>query len=178
MTKKTAKEIKVQADQNQEVVNPGSPAGQLFSFSLKEEEIEEKIAGKGALPFISGLTGAISGRPGETVFVQPTLVNPDPAEDYGGLFLSLFFGAANALNNDGYLQALAEGNFHHNADWPYMSSERLSLAPGEIVSHSMSYQIPTGILPNVYHGNLAFWRINPIGQGTLLGRASFYLEVA
>lgn len=177
MNLKSAKEIKKAADQALAGATKKMNNVNLQSFTLEEKAIQGVLDGA-TTPMITGLVAPITGVEGEVLPLIPTLDNPDKGEDLGGLFLTLFFGAANALEDNAFLQAMAAASANLDAEWPYISSERLSLAAGETRAESWSFQIPVGIPQTTYFGNIALWQINLIGQGRLLARAGFHLTVS
>lgn len=151
---------------------------QGLSFScLTEKELLRKIKGKTSnSPYIYAQSWTSGGSPGASAFYRVHISNPDP-NGYYPVFASIYFGVANYLDNTTFGEALADGNFNGDPQWPYMSSRPFSIAAGGTASETFNYTTPSGAAPSTYVGNCAVWRGSYHDQGTYFDRGLFYITL-
>jgi hypothetical protein len=90
---------------------------------------------------------------------------------YYPLFVSIFFGAANFLDD------IAEALSGRDDRWPYLSTPPFSLAAGATTNKTFNYTIPTGIFVSTYLGNSVVWRGEYHDKGSYFDRGLFDVSV-
>ena len=138
-----------------------------------EEELYRKVRGEesSSSPFIYAHAGGYGGPPGTNDQVAFYVFNPDPT-DYYPLFMSLFFGAANFLDDIG------EGLSGRDQRWPYLHSGPFSIAPGKLWNIFFPYSLPyVPYRPTTGIGNGVLWGGNFMDKGRYYDRSLFYVNV-
>lgn len=146
---------------------------QGLAFSgLSEEELVKKIRRESTQsPYIYGQGWTSGTTPGAFASYTVYISNPDPV-GYHTMFVSIFFGAANFLDDIG------EGLSGRDTKWPYLSSAPFSLAAGATTNKAFSYTTPTGVPPSTYLGNAVVWRGELHDKGIYLDRGLFYVTLS
>jgi hypothetical protein len=141
---------------------------QGLSFSsLSEEDLARKTRGETSRsPFIFGQGWSSGVGPGSSASYSVSLSNPDPT-GYYPLFVTIFFGAANFLDDIG------EGLSGRDLRWPYLSSQAFGLASGATTTRTFQYTTPTNVPRSTYIGNSVFWRGDFHDRGTFFDRCLF-----
>ncbi len=170
MPKKPDQEIRRELEQRLKEIalfKQEAQANGLKFSSTSEEQIIKKLRGEtGNSPYIyaqSWVSGTSIGAVANyTVYIS----NPDPT-GYYPLFVSIFFGAANFLDD------IAEALAGRDNRWPYLSSAPFSLAAGGTTSKTFYYTSPTAITASTYLGNSVVWRGDYHDKGLYLDRGLF-----
>jgi hypothetical protein len=144
----------------------------LTFVSLSEEEIIRKIRGESSSsPFIAGFGWTSAASPGTWISNNYALIfNPDPTTQ-SNLFVSLFFGVANFLDDIG------EGLSGRDYEWPLVSAGPFFVSPHTYTTQGFMYRVPptappTGLSTNHVHvANVVLWQAEVFGKGTFLDRA-------
>lgn len=147
---------------------------QGLAFSgLSEEVLVRKVRRESSSsPYIyaQGWTSTVG--PGATASYSVYISNPDPS-GYYPMFVSIFFGAANFLDDVG------EGLSGRDTRWPYLSSRAFVLAGnGATTTQNFSYTAPTGVPLSTYLGNSVLWRGDFHDKGAYLDRGLFYVNLS
>ena len=150
--------------------------GLTFS-SLSEEALTKKVKGETSnSPYIYSQSWTSGTSPGSSASYRVYIANPD-AIGYYPVFASIFFGVANFLDNTRFGEALANGNFNADSQWPYMSTRPFSLAAGATTNQTFNYITPTGVPLSTYIGNSVVWRGSYHDQGVYFDRGLFYVTL-
>ncbi len=146
--------------------------GRAFS-GLSEEALVSKVRGESSnSPYIYAQSWSSATAPGTTAYYSVYVANPDPG-GYYPLFVAIFFGAANFLDDIG------EGLSGRDTRWPYLSSPPFVLAGGgATTTQNISYTTPTGVPPSTYVGNSVLWRGMFHDIGSYLDRGLFYVTLS
>ena len=125
MAEKSEQDVRQQVEELlQEIERQRETAQQqgLRFAARSEEELYRKVRGEesSSSPFIFAQAGGFGGPPGTNDVVAWYVSNPD-ATEYYPLFMSLFFGAANFLDDIG------EGLSGRDQRWPYCIRALLAL---------------------------------------------------
>lgn len=136
-----------------------------------EEEIVTKLRGDPAvLPYIAAHTWDWYAEPGATVRYKCWIYNPDDGQNYNSLYLSLFFGPANFLDDIG------EGLIGRDKRWPYLTIGWFRLNVGQYSTKEFTYTTPD-VPRSTYLGNTLLWHCKTFGKGTYLDRSAFYIKI-
>lgn len=175
MKNKSAAEVKEEVDRRlREIAMLKEEAHQkgLVFVSLTEEQLAKKIRGESSnSPYIyaAGFTSAtFPGQPSTNY--NAWISNPDPA-GYYPMFLSMFFGAANFVDDVGEALGGRDGR------WPYMTTAPFSLAAGGTTNQSFTYTTPTGLPLGTYIGNVVLWSGAYFDKGVVFDRGFFFITL-
>jgi hypothetical protein len=173
--KKAEDEIRREVEQRLqeiELLRREAQARGLSFESLSEEELVRKVSRESAQsPYFYGQSWTSGTTPGSSASLIVTMANPDPV-GYYPLFVTIFFGMANFLNEVGL------GPAGRHPEWPYLSSAPFGLVVGASTSQSFAYQTPTGIPLGTYTGNAVLWRGQYFDQGSYLDRTFFQVTLS
>ena len=180
MAKKTEEEIKQEVKQRLREISllKQETQDQRLAFSsLSEEELTKKIKGKSSnSPYIYMQSWNSLAPPGISLSYTVYISNPDPS-GYYPIFASIFFGVANFLDAVRFGEALADGNFNMDTQWPYMTTRPFGLAGGATANQTFNYVTPTGVPLTTYIGNSVVWRGHYHDQGSYFDRGLFYVTL-
>jgi hypothetical protein len=144
---------------------------QGLGFSgLNEEGLRKKLQRESS-PYIYSQSWTPATTAGSSANYSVYIANPDPAGHYP-VFVSIFFGAANFLDDIG------EGLNSRDTRWPYLSTGPFSLAPGGNSNKTFFCTTPTGVPPSTYVGNAVVWRGDFHDRGVYFDRGLFYVTLS
>jgi hypothetical protein len=144
----------------------------LSFHSLSEEELARKIRGESSQsPYGFSLSWTSGTSPGSPAIFTVNISNPDGI-GYYPLFVTVFFGAANFLDDIG------EGISGRDTRWPYLTSRPFSLAAGATAKQTFNYTTPTGVPLTTSTGNSVLWLANYDDKGTYFDRNLFYITLS
>lgn len=151
--------------------------GLTFS-ALTEAQVAEKVRVKSTgTPYIYAQAWISGTSPGNPGYYSVYLSNPDPVSYYP-VFVSIYFGVANSLDNQAFGEAAARGNFNGDTGWPYMTSRPFSLAAGATHNEVFNYTTPTGVPLTTYPANSVLWNGSYHDQGSYFDRGLFYVTLS
>jgi len=140
--------------------------GLKFS-SVPEERLAAKIRGEAAKsPYIYAQSWTSGTTIGASAYYTVYVSNPDPV-GYNPVFVSVFFGAANFLDD------IAEALAGRDDRWPYLSTSPFGLAAAATTSKTFNYSVPTGIAVSTYLGNSLVWKGEYHDKGSYFDRGFF-----
>lgn len=175
MEKKTEKEVRQEVDQRlreiallkEEIQHQG-----LVFSCLNESQLTRKVKGESSKsPYIYAQGWTSGTTPGSAAVYTVYIANPDPASYYP-MFVSIFFGVANFLDDIG------AGLSGRDTRWPYLSTAPFSLAAGATTSKTFNYITPAGIALSTYMGNSVVWRGDWHDKGAYLDRGLFSVTLS
>jgi hypothetical protein len=143
----------------------------LSFHSLSEEELARKIRGESSqspVAFATSWTSAADR--GSSAYFDINISNPD-AFEYYPLFVTVFFGAANFLDDIG------EGISGRDTRWPYLTSRPFGLAGRATIRERFDYTTPFGGPLTTVTGNWVLWLANPYDKGSYFDRGFFFITL-
>jgi hypothetical protein len=145
----------------------------LSFHSLSEEKLARKIRGESSSsPYGFALAWVSDTIRGYPAYYEVNISNPDGI-GYYPLFVTVFFGAANFLDDIG------EGISGRDTQWPFLTSYPFGLAPGATVKKTFNYTTPTSVPTlTTSTGNSVLWLANYDDKGTYFDRNLFHITVA
>jgi hypothetical protein len=133
--KKSDQEVQQELDRRIEEIEllnrQAQQQGLAFSAPTREH-LEKKIRGESSnSPYIYAASWTSGTTLGSPAHYKVSMSNPDPANYYYPMFVSLFFGVANFFDN------IADGTIARDDRWPYVSSPPFFLPLGrQLLSRS------------------------------------------
>lgn len=176
MEKLSDREVKIEVERKLEEIKylekDALSKGLAFS-APNEQELNRKIKRETAdSPYIYAQSWTSGSSPGSPALYIVHTSNPDP-NSYYPMFVSIFFGVANFLNDIG------EGiGTRRDVNWPYISSEPFFLGSGASSSIRFDYTTPSGVSLGTYLGNSIVWRGSLHDKGTYFDRGLFYITLS
>ncbi|UCH95210.1 MAG: hypothetical protein JSV88_33885 [Candidatus Aminicenantes bacterium] len=174
MKKQNEKEIREEVDRRLKEIDQLKKEAQKKKFefeSLGEMELIKKIQ-RSKSPYVGAQWWTSNASPGDLISYSVFIANPIGDPSHSDVFVSIFFGVANFLNNIG---AGLSGRY---TGWPVLTSERFTLNAGASTTKTFSIQIPTGIVTSTtYFGNGVVWKRCFYDVGDYFDRSAFYINV-
>ena len=175
MAEKSEQDVKQEVEEVLREIDQQREAAQQQGLRFRarsEEELYRKVRGEesSSSPYIFAYAGTLWGTPGSHADLGIYMSNPDPVA-YSPHFVSIFFGAANFLDDIG------EGLSGRDQRWPYLSSGPFSIASGKLWNVFFFFNIPYVPRPTTGIGNAVLWGGNWIDKGRYYDRALFDVAV-
>jgi len=143
-----------------------------FAFaSLNEEQLTRKLRGETSKsPFFTAQAWDQFASPGSPCFFLGNYFNPDPQVYL--CFVTIFFGLAGLETN------ITSALTTRDTQWPYLSTELVTLSSNEIGVADIKYTVPFAP-KGTYIGNAVLWQWSIGGAiGTVYDRATpFYVQL-
>jgi hypothetical protein len=151
--------------------------GEEFN-ALREEELLKKVKGENSnSPFFYSIRLLNARGPHENLSAYLLVANPDPVV-YCYLYVSLFFAAANMLDDNAFCQELAAASRDTDSPWRHQTGYGFDLPAGGRMRIPFSFSKPAGVFRTDHFPNCVLWQREAFRQGTYFDRTCFEVSWA